>query len=274
MLKPIFSELGLLSLIFSLGLMLENNFRRKLIQGSDLGLNLAAMLMGPIMIAFVVAPLVIHITPIVTAHAPWLKLSIPADSLLWPLFVASAFVINDFLYYWLHRAMHYFDFLWAMHSFHHADTSINVTTGGRVQLIEEFLRQLLVTLPVGLLVDFTTIPMTLAMSVGIFMYLLHIDLPISWGRFGKVLISPQYHRIHHSVEPKHYDRNFAALLPLWDILFGTCHHPEPGEFPATGLSQDYVHRSRLVDLFVPCSQARRERRARDERAAGENSVLQ
>ncbi|MEP7157375.1 MAG: sterol desaturase family protein [Betaproteobacteria bacterium] len=268
MMKSIVSELGLLSFIFAVGLTLENNFRRKVIEGSDLGLNLAAMIMGSLVIAFVISPLVLRITPLVTAYAPWRKLSITPDSLLWPLFLACAFVLNDFLYYWLHRALHYFDWLWSLHSFHHADVGINVTTGARVQLVEEFLRQFLVALPVGLIVDFSTIPVALAMTVGIFMYLQHMDLPLSWGRFSKVLISPHYHRIHHSVEMKHRDKNFAALMPLWDILFGTHYQPAQDEYPATGISEDYMHRSRFIDMFVPCSDARRSKREQQERTSG------
>jgi sterol desaturase/sphingolipid hydroxylase (fatty acid hydroxylase superfamily) len=44
------------------------------------------------------------------------------------------------------------------------------------------------------------------------------------------------HRIHHSREPQHRDRNLAFIFPLWDVLFGTYYHPHPTEYPATGLA--------------------------------------
>ena len=49
-----------------------------------------------------------------------------------------------------------------------------------------------------------------------------------------VLNSPQWRRIHHSVLPEHRDKNFASILPLWDILFGAAWIPKPDEHPATG----------------------------------------
>ena len=45
----------------------------------------------------------------------------------------------------------------------------------------------------------------------------------------------QVHRIHHSTDPQHYNRNFADALPIFDILFGTFHCPARDEFPPTGL---------------------------------------
>ena len=64
---------------------------------------------------------------------------------------------------------------------------------------------------------------------------------------------------------QHRDKNFAGLLPLWDILFGTYYQPAPGEYPQTGIAEDYVHRSRLIDLLLPCTDAMRARRVTQER---------
>ena len=50
-----------------------------------------------------------------------------------------------------------------------------------------------------------------------------------------VITGPQYHRIHHSFQLEHLDKNFAAFFPIWDILFGTYYHPGKDEFPSTGL---------------------------------------
>jgi sterol desaturase/sphingolipid hydroxylase (fatty acid hydroxylase superfamily) len=55
------------------------------------------------------------------------------------------------------------------------------------------------------------------------------------GRLITWVNSPQWHRIHHSVHPEHHDKNFAALLPIWDILFGTAWVPKLDEYPATGI---------------------------------------
>jgi sterol desaturase/sphingolipid hydroxylase (fatty acid hydroxylase superfamily) len=64
----------------------------------------------------------------------------------------------------------------------------------------------------------------------------HINLRIGLGRFGWLLSCPQTHRIHHSKQPEHTDKNFAATFTLWDVLFGTYYQPGKAEYPATGLS--------------------------------------
>jgi sterol desaturase/sphingolipid hydroxylase (fatty acid hydroxylase superfamily) len=55
----------------------------------------------------------------------------------------------------------------------------------------------------------------------------------------RVLVTPQVHRIHHSIDPVHHNRNFADALPIFDIVFGTYHRPAKEEFPPTGLGDEY-----------------------------------
>jgi sterol desaturase/sphingolipid hydroxylase (fatty acid hydroxylase superfamily) len=65
--------------------------------------------------------------------------------------------------------------------------------------------------------------------------LAHLNMRVSLGRFALCIQNPQYHRIHHSVEPQHQDKNFCKLLPLFDVILGTAWKPEKDEFPVTGL---------------------------------------
>jgi hypothetical protein len=58
-----------------------------------------------------------------------------------------------------------------------------------------------------------------------------------------VLNSPQYHRVHHSSLAMHYDKNFAALFPIFDVIFGTAYRPQAGEYPPSGLHEDEGPRS-------------------------------
>jgi sterol desaturase/sphingolipid hydroxylase (fatty acid hydroxylase superfamily) len=55
------------------------------------------------------------------------------------------------------------------------------------------------------------------------------------GLLTPVVTGPQYHRIHHSIEPKHLGKNYAAFFPIWDRIFGTCWQPARDEWPETGL---------------------------------------
>jgi sterol desaturase/sphingolipid hydroxylase (fatty acid hydroxylase superfamily) len=83
-------------------------------------------------------------------------------------------------------------------------------------------------------------PPNMVMLVMLFYFLAgdglaHLNMRLSLGRFSLCIQNPQYHRIHHSVEPQHRDKNFCRLLPLFDVIFGTAWKPEKDEYPMTGL---------------------------------------
>jgi sterol desaturase/sphingolipid hydroxylase (fatty acid hydroxylase superfamily) len=64
--------------------------------------------------------------------------------------------------------------------------------------------------------------------------LIHANIRTGFGPLGHVLVSPQFHRIHHSIEARHQDRNFGVILTLWDRVFGTMWR-RYDEYPATGV---------------------------------------
>jgi len=114
---------------------------------------------------------------------------------------------------------------------------------------EEFFRVPLITLPLNLLFGLS-IPQT-AVAVGLMLVatqITHANTRIGFGPFRYILSEPMYHRIHHSVERKHWDKNFAFKFPVWDMLFGTAHFPETDEFPRTGL--DYMREPRSVGQYL------------------------
>jgi hypothetical protein len=76
----------------------------------------------------------------------------------------------------------------------------------------------------------------------------HLNVRFPMGRMITFVNSPQWHRIHHSAMPEHRDKNFASLLPLWDILFGTAWVPNPDEYPATGF--DPPVRVSVIDSII------------------------
>src|SRR5437763_996500 len=64
----------------------------------------------------------------------------------------------------------------------------------------------------------------------------HSSMRYELERFSFLIVSTQTHRIHHSRLPEHFDKNFAAWFPIWDIIFGTYYAPKKGEFPPTGVA--------------------------------------
>lgn len=167
----------------------------------------------------------------------WLGLSFgEAPAWLCALLVIAYLVVFDFCYYWLHRAQHRWPLLWRFHRFHHADPVLSASSATRHHWVEESLRYFVIGIP--LLVIFGHPERSLAwlgVLIGGYGLFIHWNVPLRLGWLGLLFVGPQYHRIHHSLEPKHFNRNFAVFFPFWDALFGTAHFPEDDEFPASGV---------------------------------------
>ena len=154
-----------------------------------------------------------------------------------PWFVGGAIylVAMDLGEYAFHRAQHAFPWMWAMHSLHHGDRALNVTSTNRHFWFEPIIKSVTIWLAVALLFKVTT-PMLAVYFVASFNnFLTHANLRAGLGPLSWMWNSPQYHRLHHSREPRHFNANFAAILPIFDVLTGAYRRPASGEFPDTGL---------------------------------------
>lgn len=175
----------------------------------------------------------------------------PIIQVLWGIvgtvFGALAF---EFFYYWLHRAQHAFPVLWRFHSVHH---SINDISAGNAYAhwTEEFWRALFISLPAGLLVPagIPTAPWIQTVMMVQAAYV-HSQIRLRLGPLNWIICESRYHRIHHSIETRHFDVNFGVFTPIWDWIFGTQYMPAKDEWPNTGLSDqpeiegvsDYIFR--------------------------------
>jgi sterol desaturase/sphingolipid hydroxylase (fatty acid hydroxylase superfamily) len=138
--------------------------------------------------------------------------------------------------YWMHRLSHSIPLLWAVHSFHHSAERLTIATGARHHWAD-----IIVLAPFYLLTVmlFQVPEHLLAMAILLLKVpdgLQHLNYKIAWHRAGLWINTPWWHRIHHSVEPEHYDKNFSTSFPIMDVIFGTAYHPTPDEYPETGLS--------------------------------------
>jgi sterol desaturase/sphingolipid hydroxylase (fatty acid hydroxylase superfamily) len=146
-------------------------------------------------------------------------------------------VVFDFFFYWMHRLEHSNPVLWQEHLVHHSDQSMNVTSGSRSHFLDAILVPIFISVPTAVL--FKLPPVTiglLALVPFAWTYFVHANLKLGFGPLWWLLVSPSYHRIHHSLEKQHIDKNFATWFPVWDILFGTAVQPTRGEYPATGVA--------------------------------------
>ena len=149
--------------------------------------------------------------------------------------LVSTFIL-DFFYYWFHRVLHANRWLWQTHLLHHSDEHMNALTAQRGHFTEGLIAPFLITLPMAILFDLPPISIgVLSVIPYAYQFIAHANIRLGYGRFWWVLISPDYHRIHHSIEERHRDKNFTNWFPVWDWLFGTLYLPEKDERPQTGV---------------------------------------
>jgi hypothetical protein len=84
----------------------------------------------------------------------------------------------------------------------------------------------------------------------------HADVNWTFGPLRYVLVSPAFHRWHHSKQPEAIDKNFATVLPLWDVIFGTLYFPK-GETPGNFGVHENLPENLVGQMIYPFVQATR-----------------
>ena len=173
--------------------------------------------------------------------------------------------------YWInHYLSHRIPFLWEFHKVHHSATVLTPLTNFRVHPVYMciFLNFLAVftglangagdyifgqtTHPYGL----TDTNLILVFFVYVYVHLQHSQLWISFtGWLGRLFMSPAHHQIHHSRDPRHFNKNLGSCLALWDWMFGTLYVPSAErEVLEFGVEPDRPHahtiRGELIAPFV------------------------
>ena len=143
---------------------------------------------------------------------------------------------KDFSFFLIHYASHKFPFLWEFHKIHHSATVLNPFTQYRLHPVEMIINNVVAIFVFALITgvfDFMSdnhIHQYTLYGIGIISFLflsLGANLRHSHVKFSypalleKILISPYQHQIHHSSDPKHYNKNLGGKFAIWDWLFGT-----------------------------------------------------
>lgn len=225
---------------------------------------------------------ILLITPYLLAHTAFAYLIVQSweailgtrDSILWSSttinlsYTLLFLLLSDFSRFLLHYALHKIPFLWEFHKVHHAAEVLTPITLYRVHPIEFFLFRLRSLVVFGVVTGsfffwFRTgiEPLSiLKIHAGIFLFnliganLRHSHIPISFGNIvERVFISPAQHQIHHSVEVKHYDKNFGSIFSIWDALFGSLFMSQKNEKITFGIEakEQTRFKSFWQNLYLP-----------------------
>ena len=158
----------------------------------------------------------------------------------------------ELISYIFHRLLHAVPILWRIHAVHHCDTEIDFTTTFRNHPFE-----LLVTAPLGTLVvlslGFPVASIILYQiartSIIVFAHS-NIRLPEVVDRYLRlIIVTPDFHRLHHSRDRYYTDSNFCPAFPLYDYLFGTATKVPYEKLPSMPLGLHYLSEPRQTGLI-------------------------
>lgn len=165
------------------------------------------------------------------------------------LLVAYLAISYDFVNYWEHRFEH--RFLWPIHAVHHAPTELHAANAyfHPLQSVSLFVFH---SLHYSLIeVESYELPVLVSLAIGFWALFVHSPTRVHLGPLRRIIVDPRFHRIHHSTEERHFDKNFAPVFSIWDQLFGTAHFPSEHEHPDVGIEGVTPPRSPWSLLVLP-----------------------
>ena len=131
-------------------------------------------------------------------------------------------VLNDFVYYWKHRAMHRIRWFWGNHVIHHSSNFYNLTTALRQPWTGAISGLFIVGLP-QIILGFHPAMVGFVGGINLlYQFWIHteaIDRLPRWAEF--TFNTPSHHRVHHGRNARYLDSNYAGILIIWDRMFGT-----------------------------------------------------
>ena len=160
-----------------------------------------------------------------------------------------AVLVLDLIIYLQHVLFHYLPALWRLHRMHHVDLDIDVTTGNRFHPLE-------IVISIGIKLVAIALLGPPAIAVIIFEVVLNASAQFNHGnvripeRIDRLLrlfvVTPDMHRVHHSVIPRETNSNFGFNVPWWDRLLGTYRaQPEQGHMGMTIGLKEYHDPAKL-----------------------------
>ena len=206
------------------------------------------------------------------------------------------FLAYELGYWFNHWLSHKVPLLWEFHKVHHSAEVLTPLTNFRVHPVYTWIFANILafsaaianglgnymfgnTAPQYALADTNIV---LVLFIHAYVHLQHSHMWISFtGTLGRIFVSPAHHQVHHSADPKHFNKNFGSCLALWDWMFGTLYVPGkerekltfgfPGRADAHTVKGELV--APLVDAVARLKPAAPDRRAlADPSAAGRNRI--
>ncbi|MEM1114211.1 MAG: sterol desaturase family protein [Pseudomonadota bacterium] len=181
-------------------------------------------------------------------------------------------VVAQFLNYWIHYAYHNVSWLWPFHALHHADTDFDVSTSYRNHPLEPLI-SMPFTMPLIIMLGVEPASALAYRLFAVFAQVFshsNIRVPAGLERYLRlVILTPDYHRVHHCSDERYTNSNYGSLVPWFDYLFGTAKHRPCEEQESMELGLEYLREPRdnrldqqlLLPFKVPSAARQSSRRA-------------
>ena len=149
--------------------------------------------------------------------------------------VIGLLLLQDFCYYWFHRAYHRVRFFWCSHVVHHSSEKLNFSTALRQSITYPLTAMWAFWIPV-VLVGFPPKAVLFSVSISLaYQFFVHTQTLGRLGWLEWIFNTPSHHRVHHGRNPAYIDRNYGGILIIWDRLFGTFVAEKEEEPPEYGI---------------------------------------
>ncbi len=172
-----------------------------------------------------------------------------AEQPLW-LIVLEMLLLADFLTYWFHRLFHRRPF-WRFHAIHHSSEQVDWLSSVRMHPVDDVLARFVQAIPLMLLGFPIILFSTYLMFLPLYVMLTHANLPWRFGLLRYVIVSPAFHRWHHTAENEGLNKNFARFFPFLDLIFGTFYLPMDRQPVDFGIADNDVPEGYLRQLLHP-----------------------
>ncbi|AFZ00883.1 sterol desaturase family protein [Calothrix sp. PCC 6303] len=165
-----------------------------------------------------------------------------------------SFLVLDLYMYWWHRLIHIFPLGWRFHQVHHVEMSMNTSTAYKFHPIEV----LMSGLPKLLLIWFLGIKPNyllfyeVILSVGLIFHHSNWSIPWKLDKYlSYLIVTPNYHRLHHSQSIKDSQSNYASFFTIWDRVFKSYRYPRYPEKIQLGLFEYNQDLDIVKLIFLP-----------------------
>lgn len=186
----------------------------------NIGMGVFAIITNLILAAIFLIPLVMLIAPLQLFSISQINMPRVGNFTL-------SFLLIDFIHYLNHRIHHKVPLLWRLHRLHHADRNVDSLTTWLHHPLE-ITSTFMIVIPLFVIFDLPVIVMIVYSIVfGVHAAFTHfkILLPEGIDRYlSKIIVTPNAHRVHHSLDMHEGNSNYGQVFLIWDRLFGTYLH--------------------------------------------------